>query len=446
MIRVSPGSSPLARGLRVGVHGLVGQPRIIPARAGFTPAPASTPGSSTDHPRSRGVYQVLENVEQSVQRIIPARAGFTPRTAKPLCGTPDHPRSRGVYIRGRDTDTPTQGSSPLARGLQSHRYTPWTHKGIIPARAGFTKSFDPFFGLPADHPRSRGVYMPGCCRYRTGTGSSPLARGLLLGDHPLPLLGGIIPARAGFTVAVRAEQAVVEDHPRSRGVYTHFAVLSCLTDGSSPLARGLLVLGAFNVLKAGIIPARAGFTCAVVCGGCAGRDHPRSRGVYQHRLDEGGDEEGSSPLARGLRCLLWLAWFWGRIIPARAGFTLRTAGGGRCTRDHPRSRGVYDTSVRPHGVHLGSSPLARGLRPAIKAWYKERRIIPARAGFTYGKPPSPTGKRDHPRSRGVYTCQTRPTCPGSGSSPLARGLPAGLRQAPHGAGIIPARAGFTRTA
>ena len=36
----------------------------------------------------------------------------------------------------------------------------------------------------------------------------------------------IIPARAGFTVVVKTDVAVSEDHPRSRGVYfTAFARL-----------------------------------------------------------------------------------------------------------------------------------------------------------------------------------------------------------------------------
>ncbi|ERH20826.1 hypothetical protein HMPREF1979_03280, partial [Actinomyces johnsonii F0542] len=50
------GSSPLARGLRVDDGEWQGPQRIIPARAGFTPAPASPPPSKSDHPRSRGVY------------------------------------------------------------------------------------------------------------------------------------------------------------------------------------------------------------------------------------------------------------------------------------------------------------------------------------------------------------------------------------------------------
>ena len=50
--------------------------------------------------------------------------------------------------------------------------------------------------------------------------------------------------------------------------------------------------------------------------------------------------------------------------------------------DHPRSRGVYK-GHQGHGVvKTGSSPLARGL-PADEELHETlRRIIPARAGFT----------------------------------------------------------------
>ena len=51
------------------------------------------------------------------------------------------------------------------------------------------------------------------------TGSSPLARGLLLVIHGVTTHGGIIPARAGFTVAEANSAARARDHPRSRGVY-----------------------------------------------------------------------------------------------------------------------------------------------------------------------------------------------------------------------------------
>ena len=71
-----------------------------------------------------------------------------------------------------------------------------------------------------------------------------------------------------------------------------------------------------------------------------------------------------------------------RIIPARAGFTVRVATLAGFQGDHPRTRGVYNTMTTP--------------KP------KQYWIIPARAGFT-------SHAASHEASRG-------------GSSPHARGL------------------------
>ena len=51
-------------------------------------------------------------------------------------------------------------------------------------------------------------------------GSSPLARGLLLGAAQFQVQRGIIPARAGFTLSVHVPEGGGQDHPRSRGVYS----------------------------------------------------------------------------------------------------------------------------------------------------------------------------------------------------------------------------------
>ena len=50
-------------------------------------------------------------------------------------------------------------------------------------------------------------------------GSSPLARGLLIDIYLVPKPNGIIPARAGFTYWFDDPSQTISDHPRSRGVY-----------------------------------------------------------------------------------------------------------------------------------------------------------------------------------------------------------------------------------
>ena len=275
-----------------------------------------------DHPRSRGVYEngwksdydfngsspLARGLRRTPgraippPRIIPARAGFTPGTSPESARRRDHPRSRGVYCPKCWSATTRSGSSPLARGLQDPRVRCRRLEGIIPARAGFTPY--PASHAPGneDHPRSRGVYISVFLNAPDVSGSSPLARGLLLGRLLAARPLGIIPARAGFTAGRRPSGCATTDHPRSRGVYDWSGHVRARVDGSSPLARGL---------RGGVV-ADHGPTV----------DHPRSRGVYHETVRAEGRLSGSSPLARGLPVPVCGGAVHSRIIPARAGFTL----------------------------------------------------------------------------------------------------------------------------
>ena len=285
-------------------------------------------------------------------------------------------------------------------------------------------------------------------RVRTASRSTTtplLARGLRTQVPGRPVEGRIIPARAGFTLLFMAPPAAGPDHPRSRGVYVEAVLVHEASSGSSPLARGLPRPEDRGLGTPGIIPARAGFTAAGSSGCPPTGDHPRSRGVYLDEAPLPLHDEGSSPLARGLRSHLRIVPDKDRIIPARAGFTGGISGRRAWMPDHPRSRGVYMRGVSGHGVAIGSSPLARGLRQVEGPDGSRRRIIPARAGFTLQYSFDYCGGWDHPRSRGVYFRGPRRWIRPRGSSPLARGLRPPGAFGVVGGGIIPARAGFTRT-
>ena len=274
--------------------------------------------------------------------IIPARAGFTHDRRGEQRSRRDHPRSRGVYPLPFLRFWCRQGSSPLARGLRDPRGRHPRTRRIIPARAGFTSGTGSSITPSWDHPRSRGVYEDGVPTVVKGYGSSPLARGLLQASAEVAGPVGIIPARAGFTHRPGSTGSCTEDHPRSREVYNRMAEPYYEDEGSSPLARGLRGVQQHRLSSGRIIPARAGFTPGAGPAPITGRDHPRSRGVY-------GSADGRVPLA------LW-------IIPARAGFTSPSSWRRRATGDHPRSRGVYKTASAAATIAGGSSPLARGLR------------------------------------------------------------------------------------
>ena len=417
--------------------------RIIPARAGFTSHRPRQGRGDQDHPRSRGVYWRLACAQPGADGssplarclrivllwnrrgvgIIPARAGFTAaHPVLPLLRA-DHPRSRGVYPIQISPGRHRTGSSPLARGLRGSPGAVPGSTGIIPARAGFTVLIH---GLPTgskDHPRSRGVYDGICECCSRDLGSSPLARGLLPYDTRDDEIARIIPARAGFTGRQRLAGLAHRDHPRSRGVYAESALVVVSRAGSSPLARGLLGDGFAEVVEPGIIPARAGFTTPGRGPRTGAPDHPRSRGVYRAPASRARCSAGSSPLARGLRGVLPAQAPAGRIIPARAGFTLLRRTPAPPAPDHPRSRGVYPSTPSRSSASTGSSPLARGLPDAEAC--------------------NPSARRDHPRSRGVYPSLRDSRNDPSGSSPLARGLREQHRHHGQDRGIIPARAGFT---
>ena len=399
----SAGSSPLARGLLKPFSAVGWTVGIIPARAGFTVVCYHQDQSSWDHPRSRGVYWGLRDPAgasggssplarglrrqhdppTAPSRIIPARAGFTREVGAPAAQVGriiparagfthsdrqvpddhrDHPRSRGVYVTGPHPRIRVVGSSPLARGLPKRRLT--------------------LRVTDRDHPRSRGVYKPYVEIALSQPGSSPLARGLR-GSCPDKLTSDrIIPARAGFTAQTCLRWTSTWDHPRSRGVYPVGIRPYFLARGSSPLARGLLLVARILALRHGIIPARAGFTADFARPNAGNMDHPRSRGVYSSATVLVAKISGSSPLARGLQSYRLNADACGGIIPARAGFTAGRSLAQQASQDHPRSRGVYAGAIARIAPIVGSSPLARGLQQSATLTAVAAGIIPARAGFT----------------------------------------------------------------
>ena len=381
--------------------------------------------------------------DESQAGIIPARAGFTVRSGRPARGPADHPRSRGVYPPLRSLRFGLGGSSPLARGLRLSVRDLRVMDRIIPARAGFTCSAATSAAAPADHPRSRGVYPPRRRRRACGRGSSPLARGLRLGAVEDVEVEGIIPARAGFTGSACTPSLGAGDHPRARGVYWSPPGQPAATPGSSPLARGLREGLCPVGVGQRIIPARAGFTRRSACPPARTGDHPRSRGVYPSEAPSDPGRPGSSPLARGLQGPRGDRRVHRRIIPARAGFTPAARPCGRGPADHPRSRGVYQNEEVDRWVKTGSSPLARGLPHQAGGRRTPARIIPARAGFTVAGALAVGRDADHPRSRGVYRVDHVPDESFAGSSPLARGLLFRSRTHVWPPRIIPARAGFT---
>ena len=132
------GSSPLSRGILQPRNSILHSLGIIPALAGNTGPPRDNGRQHRDHPRSRGEY--LDHYSPSLQthgssplsrgilsasplrfsayRIIPALAGNTSRASALLRKMTDHPRSRGEYDVLAAASAIPGGSSPLSRGIR----------------------------------------------------------------------------------------------------------------------------------------------------------------------------------------------------------------------------------------------------------------------------------------------------------------------------------------
>ena len=134
--------------------------------------------------------------------------------------------------------------------------------GLIPARAGNTANSRRKHQRAGAHPRSRGEHRVRNLHGDVVTGSSPLARGTLPGGALFGYGLGLIPARAGNTWQGNFFPAGRWAHPRSRGEHSGMALVCSRRAGSSPLARGTLVPDVHQHLRDGLIPARAGNTLA----------------------------------------------------------------------------------------------------------------------------------------------------------------------------------------
>ena len=132
-------------------------------------------------------------------------------------------------------------------------------------------------------------------------GSSPHARGTLVGITPTAIMFGIIPACAGNTLYCYILLSVCGDHPRMRGEHIPDSAESKCGRGSSPHARGTQCDECGVVIFHGIIPACAGNTCRMSLRRFDTGDHPRMRGEHTFESDIMVWRLGSSPHARGTR-------------------------------------------------------------------------------------------------------------------------------------------------
>ena len=238
--------------------------------------------------------------------------------------------------------------------------------------------------------------------------------------------------------------AVIPAHPRSRGENRlRWCRWACVV-GSSPLTRGKRGTSRTEAMGKRLIPAHAGKTVGDGASSAPSPAHPRSRGENGWVCPWRWRRLGSSPLTRGKRRALRKLEAMGRLIPAHAGKTIASCCAAIAAAAHPRSRGENFSHRDMVICDVGSSPLTRGKHCTGARQVAGMRLIPAHAGKTRGRDRLTPYRTAHPRSRGENDEAFQVSEEGGGSSPLTRGKLA-RRVAPHvQVRLIPAHAGKTR--
>ena len=214
---------------------------------------------------------------------------------------------------------------------------------------------------------------------------------------------------------------IMWDHPRLRGEQVAARQISCIFQGSPPLARGTGAGSVYVRNLPGITPACAGNRHSAISSSKALKDHPRLRGeqLPQHGLCR--HVNGSPPLARGTAVPSYFRQARAGITPACAGNSRPRSFPPHHCGDHPRLRGEQSVLTRGKTPRVGSPPLARGTVRSYAGQNAPRGITPACAGNSLqNKPPACAGG-DHPRLRGEQAHRGQSLSRHRGSPPLARG-------------------------
>ena len=232
-------------------------------------------------------------------RLIPARAGKT--GVAPVGGARNaaHPRACGENPKCAATFTTSPGSSPRVRGKRRHRRRDARNSGLIPARAGKTRSSPAIPAPRRAHPRACGENGSRYRGGRRGAGSSPRVRG----KRPRPIRARkparLIPARAGKTEENTLGTRCPRAHPRACGENISPLRRAAVIVGSSPRVRGKRADRCAGLARLGLIPARAGKTSSPLGAISPRRAHPRACGENMRGMKLLRFQVGSSPRVRG---------------------------------------------------------------------------------------------------------------------------------------------------
>ena len=332
--------------------------------------------------------------------LIPARAGKTQRACLPASTRTAHPRACGENAQCSPRGWDRCGSSPRVRGKPEPRDDRRGVGGLIPARAGKTRTRATSPTAPWAHPRACGENLTALTAELAMFGSSPRVRGKRKPPRSRGRVGRLIPARAGKTVDRVHAGLQSRAHPRACGENGSGRGLFTCAVGSSPRVRGKPGPPVRNGSIEGLIPARAGKTQAARTLDLDQAAHPRACGENFDLVLIDCAPSGSSPRVRGKRQAHGTTARGQRLIPARAGKTRCHRGCHLLLRAHPRACGENVVCSTTSFTFPGSSPRVRGKRSDSHRGRSRAGLIPARAGKTGGSVCRSRSPRAHPRACG----------------------------------------------
>ena len=253
----------------------------------------------------------------------------------------------------------------------------------------------------------------------------------------------LIPARAGKTSPTSTTPTTPSAHPRACGENALDVDGVASGRGSSPRVRGKPAPAPRRLHHRGLIPARAGKTRLGGAGGCCTPAHPRACGENLVSAACAVVSVGSSPRVRGKPVSEPAMTTGYRLIPARAGKTSACRARRPRGRAHPRACGENPVAALGGGGDPGSSPRVRGKQERKMGMLIIAGLIPARAGKTRSSTPAARPGPAHPRACGENSLRLRGSGEDPGSSPRVRGKRHRGRRRRTRPRLIPARAGKT---
>jgi len=221
-------------------------------------------------------------------------------------------------------------------------------------------------------------------REKTGVGSPPRVRGTAMDRLAVFLRRGITPACAGNSDSYDSIKEADEDHPRVCGEQFPPTNPIISTLGSPPRVRGTEQRGGFYRAFHGITPACAGNSKEIVRGSCPYGDHPRVCGEQRNAGRVAGAGRGSPPRVRGTGAARTGRRYRRGITPACAGNSFCIKKPPISSGDHPRVCGEqHTTAINVYGA-LGSPPRVRGTDCNVYDKNHILRITPTCAGNSVG--------------------------------------------------------------